>query len=151
MKCVQFSRMFPYEKLFKQAMDAFECGSNDLALLGFLSVTDGLLTDISENVTTSIYKRASPILEKLENSESLENSEYAELALLITFRDTMESLSANSDFTQKEPMNLNRHWIMHGRSRRRKTKLDCVKMIRFIYGIILLDEFSRKEAELHNE
>lgn len=151
LKCNQSSRMIPYQKMFKQAMEAFENGNNDLALLGFLSIIDGLLTDISDNVTTSIFKRADPILRKLEDSEAIENSEYAELTLLITFRDTMESLSANSDFTQKEPKNLNRHWIMHGRTRRRKTKLDCVKMIRFIYGIILIDELSRKEAELHNE
>lgn len=151
-KCSESPRMIPYHKLFHQAMNSFHTGDNDLALLGFLSIVDGLLSDVSNNITsTSIYGRANPILEKLENSEAVENSEYAELALLITFRDTMESLGAKSDFSKKEPKNLNRHWIMHGRSRRRKTKLDCVKMIRFIYGIILLDEFSRKEAEWTNE
>ena len=151
-KCSESPRMIPYQKLFHQAMNSFHTGDNDLALLGFLSIVDGLLSDVSNNITsTSIYGRANPILEKLENSEAVENNEYAELALLITFRDTMESLGAKSDFSKKEPKNLNRHWIMHGRSRRRKTKLDCVKMIRFIYGIILIDEFSRKEAELHNE
>lgn len=152
MKCCQSQRMTPYLKMLKQAMDAFESSNNDLALLGFLSIMDGLLSDVSNNITaTSIYGRINPILEKLENSEAVENNEYAELVFLMTFRDTMESLGAKSDFSKKEPKNLNRHWIMHGRSRRRKTKLDCVKMIRFIYGIILLDEFSRKEAELHNE
>lgn len=151
-KCSESPRMAPYQTILKQAMTSFKNGGNELALLGFLSIIDGLLSDVSNNITsTSIYGRANPILEKLENSEAVENNEYAELALLITFRDTMESLSAKSDFSKKEPKNLNRHWIMHGRSRRRKTRLDCVKMIRFIYGIILLDEFSRKEAELHNE
>lgn len=151
-KCSKSPRMAPYQTMLKQAMSSFENGGNELALLGFLSIIDGLLSDVSNNLTsTSIYGRANPILEKLENSEAVENSEYAELALLMTFRDTMESLGAKSDFSKKEPKNLNRHWIMHGRSRRRKTKLDCVKMIRFIYGIILIDEFSRKEAELHNE
>ena len=151
-KCSQSQRMIPYQKMFKQAMDAFESGNNDLALLGFLSIIDGLLSDVSNNITsTSIYGRANPILEKLENSEVVENSEYAELALLMTFRDTMESLGAKSDFSKKEPQNLNRHWIMHGRSRRRRTKLDCVKIIRFIYGIILLDEISREGAEISDE
>lgn len=147
-KCVESPRMMPYQKMFNQAMDAFGIGNNELALLGFISIIDGLLSDVSNKITvTSISGRANPILEKLENSEVVENSEYAELALLMTFRAAMEMLGANSDFTQKEPQNLNRHWIMHGRSRRRKTKLDCVKMIRFIYGIILLDEFSRKEEK----
>lgn len=151
-KCFQSPRITSYHKIFSQSMTAFENGDTDLALLGFISIIDGLLSDVSNKITaTNIYSRANPILEKLENSEVIEDSEYAELALLITFRNSMELLGANSKFDQEEPKNLNRHWIMHGRSRRRKTKLDCVKMIRFIYGIILIDEFSRKEAELHNE
>jgi metal-dependent hydrolase (beta-lactamase superfamily II) len=81
----------------------------------------------------------------LEDNEEIENDEFSVFALLITFRETMESFSRNSDFKKKEPKNLNRHWIMHGRSRRRKTKLDCIKTIRFIYGIILIDELSKKD------
>ena len=151
-ECLESPRMVPYQKMFKQSMDAFENGSNELALLGFISIIDGLLSDVSNKITaTSICGRANSILEKLENSEAVEYNDYAELALLITFRDSMEVLGADSRFNQKEPKALNRHWIMHGRSRRKKTKLDCVKMIRFIYGIILLDEFSRKEAEWTNE
>ena len=83
-------------------------------------------------------------MRKLEDNEEIENDEFSVFALLITFRETMESFSHNSDFKKKEPKNLNRHWIMHGRSRRRKTKLDCIKTIRFIYGIILIDELSKK-------
>ena len=57
----------------------------------------------------------------------------------------MQTFSTNQyKFDDPEPKILNRHWIMHGRSLRRKTKLDCVKMIRFIYGIILLDEIAQQ-------
>lgn len=36
---------------------------------------------------------------------------------------------------------------MHGHSRRKKTKQHCMKLINFIYGILLIDEFGRKEVE----
>lgn len=48
--------------------------------------------------------------------------------------------SANSEFSKKELKGLNRHWIAHGRSLKRKTKLDVVKMINLIYGMLLINE-----------
>ena len=60
-------------------------------------------------------------------------------SLFYTFNKTVEIFTANSDFHGKEPKGLNRHWIAHGRSRRKKTKLDCVKLINLVYGIILID------------
>lgn len=143
-RCLEKSHIKPYEKLFLQSMDAFENGNSELAILGFISIIDGLLSDVSNDTTPKIFQRADAILRKIEEDEDIDNDEFSVFALLITFRETMESFSHNSDFKKKEPKNLNRHWIMHGRSRRRKTKLDCIKTIRFIYGIILIDELSKK-------
>lgn len=150
-KCLESSHIKPYEKLFLQSVNAFKHGDNELSILGFISIIDGLLSDVSYNSTTSVYKRADAILNKIENSEAIENDDYAILSLVMTFRDTMESFSKNESFDNPEPKNLNRHWIMHGRSRRRKTKLDCIKMIRFIYGIILIDKLTREEMSTENE
>ena len=146
LQCEKSVWIVPYKKLFKQSVKAFMNCDNELALFGFIAIIDGLLSDVSKNSTTGIFKRIDPILKKLEEREVIGNDEYAELVFLMTFRDTMESFSKNITFESKEPKNLNRHWIMHGRSRRRKTRLDCIKMIRFIYSIILLDKFSQKEV-----
>lgn len=146
-KTTNDSRMVPFKKLYTQAVNSFHSGDRELALVGFMSVIDGILSTVSHSNTTSIFKRADAILKKLEENDELESDEYGILALTYTFRETMQSLSANSDFSKKEPRLLNRHWIMHGRSRRKKTKLDCVKMIRFIYSILLIDDLARKEAE----
>ena len=58
----------------------------------------------------------------------------------MTLEKTLDSFSAPSDFKGKEPKGLNRHWIAHGRATRKKTKLDCVKMINLIYGLLLIGE-----------
>ena len=143
--CLEKPHLKPYEKLFIQSMVAFDEGNSELSILGFISIIDGLLSDVSNDATPKIFQRADAILRKIEDNEEIENDEFSVFALLITFRETMESFSHNSDFKKKEPKNLNRHWIMHGRSRRRKTKLDCIKTIRFIYGIILIDELSKND------
>lgn len=149
-KCSANSYMNCYTRMFDQSVTAFKNGQSDLAVVGFTSIIDGLLTDISGNHTTKIATRACAIMDKFEQNETVDSDEYALIILMLTFQKTMESFSANSDFKGKEPKGLNRHWIMHGRSKRRKTKLDCVKLINFIYGILLIDEFGRN-GENENE
>lgn len=144
-KCEANPYLLKYLRLFKQSVAAFKNGQNDLAVIGFTSIIDGLLSDVSGIETTNIARRSSAILNKLEENEFVDSDEYALLALMLTFQRTIASFSASSDFSKKEPRGLNRHWIMHGHSRRRKTKLDCVKLINLIYGIILVDEFGKKE------
>lgn len=143
-KCRINSYMSNYAYLFDQSVTAFMNGQLDLAVIGFTSIIDGLLSDTSGNHTTAIATRANAIIEKLEENETVDSDEYALMILLFTFEKTMELFSASSDFKGEEPKELNRHWIMHGRSRRRKTELDCVKLVNFIYGILLIDEFGKK-------
>ena len=133
--------MKKYKRLYDQSVDAFWHGMNDLCVTGLTAVFDGLLSDISNNPSTRLQSRIDIIISKLDNDETLENDEYAALTLAMTFENTMETFCKDYyNFTQKEPKELSRHWIAHGRSHRRKTKLDCVKMINIIYGLLLIDE-----------
>lgn len=147
-KCRANPYMHCYTHIFNQSVRAIKNGQLDLAVIGLTSIIDGLLTDTSGNHTTKIATRASAIMDKLEENETVDSDEYALMTLMLTFEKTMELFSANSDFKGEEPKELNRHWIMHGRSRRRKTELDCVKLINLIYGILLIDEFGKKEESI---
>jgi len=146
LQCSSNALIEPHKRSFLQSIQAYRGKSNDLAVVGLLTVLDGLLTDISGDQTTSIFSRVQAIMERVENNESLDNNEVALLILLLTLQKTIEILSAKSDFTKKEPKNLNRHWILHGRSRRRKTKLDCIKLINLIYGILLVNDYADNEV-----
>lgn len=132
--------MQKHKRLYYQAVEAFRNGHSDLAVTGFTSVFDGLLADTSGNTTSQLRPRINVIKQKLDNDELLDHDEYAMLTLAITLEKTLDSFSAPSDFKGKEPKGLNRHWIAHGRSTRKKTKLDCVKMINLIYGLLLIEE-----------
>ena len=132
--------MHKHKRLYNQAVEAFRNSHNDLAVTGFTSVFDGLLADTSGNSTSRLVPRINVIKQKLENDELLDHDEYAMLTLAMTLERTLDSFSASSDFKGKEPKGLNRHWIAHGRSTRKKTKLDCVKMINLIYGLLLIEE-----------
>lgn len=143
-KCKINPKMKNHLRLFSQSINAFQTGNSDLAVNGLTSVLDGLLSDISGNSTHKLQPRIKAIEEKLEKEEVLDNEEYAVLTLALTFHNTMETFSAPAPFDKKEPKGLNRHWIAHGRSHRKKTKLDCVKLINLIYGLLLINEIDEK-------
>ena len=127
-----------HKRLYFQSVKAFRNGDSDLAVTGLTSVFDVLLTEISGNPTSSLKARVEAIKKKLKNEELLDHDEYAMITLALTLERTLDSFSANSDFKGKEPKGLNRHWIAHGRSTRKKSKIDCVKMINLIYGLLLI-------------
>ena len=145
-KCINCPALKANKKLLEQAVDAFKSGNLELAIVGLTATIDGSLELIPNNPKASIYLRAKKLLDKIENEEVLDSHETSLIILLTTFESTLKTFTTNSFYFDKtEPKNLNRHWIMHGRSKRRKTKLDCVKLINFLYGIILLDELANSE------
>ena len=147
-KCSESPILQNNKRLFDQAIKAFKKGDTDLAILGITATLDGTLSNISGNTTTSFYKRAEALIDKLKSAESLMTlgeEEYSVIILAISLDRTLQSFIARSDFNGKEPKSLNRHWIMHGRSSKRKTKLDCVKLIRLLYGLIIIYNLSTSD------
>jgi len=142
-KCSKHVLMINYKRLFFQTISAYRNKKYDLSAVGLLAIIDGLLSDVSEKTTTDINRRVDTILEKIELHDIVDNDDVAVLTLVGTLMKTRESLSASYPFSGNEPALLNRHWIMHGRSHKRKTQLDCIKLINFIYGIILIHEVAR--------
>ena len=139
-KTLDCERMCKRKHLYMQAVNAFRNSDCDLAVIGFVAVFDGLLSDISDNSMTSIIERLKIIEKKFENKEPIYDDECAIFILASTFYSTVESFAEFSDFNKPEPKMLNRHWIAHGRSTRKKTKLDCVKMINLIYGLLIVSD-----------
>lgn len=70
----------------------------------------------------------------------MNNDEYSELLLLCTYSRSMDIFDDYSNFKGREPDNLNRHWFMHGRINRELSRLDCVKIIRMLYGTFLVNK-----------
>lgn len=128
--------------LYTQSVNAFKHGDYDLSVNGFTSVIDGLLSDVSGKTTHQLKPRIDSILKKLDSDAALDEEEYAMVILTMTLEKTLELFSNNAPFDKAEPKGLNRHWIAHGRSTRKKTKLDCVKLINLIYAILLIDELN---------
>lgn len=140
----------PYKKLFSQSISAYNRNQYHLAIMGLLGIVDGLLSDISEKSGTHIESRAKAITDKLSDNIELSNDDFSIWFLYSTFTDIIKSIGASAPFDGEEPELLNRHWIMHGRTKKKFSQLDYIKIINFIYGILLLDKISNEEMERDN-
>lgn len=133
-----------HQRLYEQAIEAYRRGDYDIAMVGMLAVIDGLLSKYSGSVATGMKSRMEQICRNINAGISVKETEFSVLMLIRTFSSTIGDLSERVEFSADEPQNLNRHWIMHGRSTRKFTALDCMKLINCIYGILLLGSLNEK-------
>lgn len=104
-----------------------------------IATIDGLITDFSGLHEVTIRNRYKAIELKLENVEEIKDTDISFITLLHTIEHCLELFNSYISFDKKEPNHLNRHWIMHGRSRKKFTKLDCIKIVNLLYVLILIN------------
>ena len=138
--CLQHPFIAPHLRVFEQTAGAYHNGQYDLAAIGLIAVIDSVLSEASSNLTHKPLDRCKAILDKISKKDALDSEEYAIITLGLTFRAMFDTLFKTVPFLESEPKYLNRNWIMHGRSKKKKTRLDCIKLLNFLYGIILIDE-----------
>lgn len=135
--------------LLEQSVSAFERGDYNLASVGFTSLLDRILAENYMNKKElSLFKRADYLLHKIQESDAftLDDEEYAELELMYSYYQSIQQFGERSEFDNDEPVSLNRHWLMHGRTDKFMNKIDCVRIIRMLYGTMMINELVEKES-----
>lgn len=134
--------------LFQQAIGALKNEQFNLAILGFTAVLDRLLSEYSGQVkNVNIKSRCDAIVDKIENRGDLyfDDLNGCDYLLLLTYANPIRIFGENSSFSKSEPKTLNRHWIMHGRTKKSYTRIDCVKVINMIYGTIRMGQLGEED------
>lgn len=145
-KCLAHNFIKPHLSLFEQCISSYRGGFYNLSAVGFSAVIDAALTEATKNPTHRSLDRCYAILDKLKEKDVVDDEEFAILTLFMTFNATVESFYKSAPFSEEEPDEINRNWIVHGRTMRSFTRLDCIKLIRILYGIIIISEFESKDT-----
>lgn len=145
--CRKTDLMKEKKLLFNQSVSAYRKNHCNLACIGFISIIDFLLSEISGDIETKFLKKVEIVVEKMKTEEFLDNFELVYFYIFLSLENTLNSVFAHSDFSKDEPTNLNRHWIAHGRTQRKYTKLDCIKLINLIYALLLVGSFKGGEIK----
>lgn len=131
-------------RLLLQAIKAYRCGDYDLASLGITAVIDRMLSEYSGMITTvSIQTRIEAIKDKIDNHGTAFLDEYDinDYILISTYTNALKAFGDSSSFDDEEP-ELNRHWLAHGRMNREMVHMDCIRLINFLYGTVLMNKMA---------
>lgn len=148
-------RVSKFDHLFNEVIQAFDRKLYCLACLGLVAVFDGMLADITNSGSTKLKKKLEELLEEVNRVLQKINERngyvmkddvkfFNQNVALISFVWASQKFVSNSDFTKEEPKYINRHWIAHGRLKRRMSELDCIKLFRLLYGMAMVGEVERR-------
>lgn len=119
-----------YKGVFKQSYQAFSQDLFHPALTSLTAIADGLLADAVQENKIKFYVR----INTLENNLNL--SDFISIAELASVKKSVEIWAASSENFKEEPNNYNRHWLMHGRTRRCLGKKDYYQLLSFVDTLI---------------
>lgn len=138
-RCGSAKEVLAYKKLYPQVVVASEMGCYQLACLGLFTLEDGILADVTnEPKNTNFNNRIKKLENKINDKIPLSDIDLQILEIIVTFDKFKETAFGNSNFNEAEPNYLNRHWTLHGRSRREYTKLDFIRMLLSLDALIFM-------------
>ena len=115
---------------YDDAYNAFINKSYYSACVALFTICDYLLTTITSIDTTNLKKRFRILQEYIENNEHFCLLTFSPFKVIPTF-------FTDAHFQNEvETSNLNRHWILHGRTNRKFTQYDCIKLFCLIHALL---------------
>ena len=135
--------------LLDQSIKAMFDGSYNLAMLGLMAQLDRVLSEQSGLIElVNFRKRYDKIIDRLNEKGDLylDEMEGIDFLVFLTYHEAIDGIGKDNGFDKEEPQRVNRNWLMHGRTEREYTRLDCVKVLNMIYGTIRLGELGKEDA-----
>ncbi len=147
-RCRNSEWLTNYIELYSQTINAYKSEHYHLACLGLFSIIDGILSDVTGKITSTNFKCRIDVIEK-KISDQIELNQFDRKTLCIyqSMQYSKDSFFKNSDFSKLEPDELNRHWLVHGRTKKIYTNFEFLKTLLCLDGIIYLSSLSENDSE----
>lgn len=131
------------KKLYTQSISAYKRNQHTLACVGLTTILDSIISIISNSDITSFKYRLELVYADLTIGRVINAQDVDTIIASLALEQAMCKFVEYSDFDQSEPQNMNRHWIMHGRSIRNYNKLDCIKLIGMVYSLLVIGNMNQ--------
>lgn len=125
------------KKLFAQCVENFINENYLITVNSLVTLLEGVLSSCESNKNNIwMMKICKDQIEKVKiDKKQIRQIVWTSFANFITL------LYTKSDFANEEPSNINRHWLLHGRTEGDWGKEDCLRLFNAIYTIISLKKF----------
>ena len=142
-RCKYSNYIREYRELYHQILNAYDREDYLLACIGLFSLVDGLLAECSGMIEqTGFKKRLERISDKLADKVELNEIDKKTICIYEAFKKFDCSVFNDSVFSDKEPPTVNRHWDVHGRTHRKHTRIDFLKVLLWLDAVIYLHDKS---------
>ncbi|MDY2598395.1 MAG: hypothetical protein SOW12_00415 [Lachnospiraceae bacterium] len=142
-RCKDSNYIREYRELYNQILNAYDREDYLLACIGLFSLVDGLLAEYSGMIEqTGFKKRLERISDKLADKVELNEIDKKTICIYEAVKKFDCSVFNGSDFLKEEPNTVNRHWDVHGRTHRKHTRIDFLKVLLWLDAVVYLHDKS---------
>lgn len=127
------------KKVFTECIDIFNMGKYATSTTTLLTVLEGILSDFGDDQTDTRMKRICRFqMDKTKSDKKIINH-----LIWVSIFKFIEELYNKSKFNQNEPGYINRHWILHGRTKRELDRIDAIRIINAIHSLVTIEKYSK--------
>lgn len=122
------------KKLFDECWQAYQMKLYAVCSTTLLAVIEGILSEFSDD------RRDIRMMKVCQSKVDSfpENGSLIEKHIWKSYNLFIRNLYHKSDFTSTEPPQINRHWLLHGRSAYEISELDCIRLINSVHSLCII-------------
>ncbi len=139
-KYVNRSKLSETQKnLFNDCVDAYKGTKWLLCITSLVTILEGILSRFGDNVNDIRMIRICRYkMDSTKNDNKIINH-----LVWVSFYNFISELYKKSKFDLDEPIILNRHWILHGRTDKEFRKADCLRLFNAIYTLVTMIKYDK--------
>ena len=133
-----------HKKALYESVTAFKQGLFHPAFTSLTAIIEGVLVDATPTLRkgqTNLDKRIEDLEASLSSDKTTKAIDFMNISAM---KKIMETFAESLCFGKEEPQNCNRHWLLHGRTRRQLEEKEYYQLLSFLEGLI---ELAFDEAE----
>ena len=128
------------KKLFLECWELFQYKLYAVYAIALLAVIEGILSEYSDEKKDI---RMMMVCQKMVDTFPEDASKILKYTW-ISYSMFIRKIYAKSDFSAEEPEEINRHWLLHGRSDYDISEIDCIRLINAVRSLCMIYDTDNK-------
>lgn len=141
-----------YHGFYIEILESFQKQHYQLACIGLFALLDGVLSDLTNMAAVTNYKkRIGEIESAVRKNDDLTVLDRKFLCVSQGIKSASDSMFCRVDFAGTETGLLNRHWLQHGRTHRTYTRMDFLKALLLVDGVLFFAEQGTAKSQIEED
>jgi len=121
---------------FNECINAYEKGMYSVCLTTLITILEGFIFLFCDQPNDTRVMRIC----KFHADEEMKRKNNIRGLCWLSMYEYTKVLYQKSDFTQPEPIKLNRHWLQHGRTEKTVEKTDCIRVLNALSTLVIIKQ-----------